>query len=298
MMRAMIFVLGHQRSGSTLLDAYLGAQSGVIGTGEFHRVGKDPANVICADGQAVADSPFWRPGIEAYVENFGLSPTQWFDERPLYSADVGRVERAAGFALAGLGGLGREFGRVVNRSVQVGHNALDFADGLAAAHSSEVVVDSTKSPSKLAAYLSSRPRTVRVVNLVRDSRAVAVSLAARGIAEPAEAADMWVHGLRSTRHVLRLVPPSRRVDVRYEDFCRAPEVTLRRILQTAELHPPTIQLSDIRPSMHQIPGSDWLLAGSEPEIREDSRWQDPEWREVADLVEAKTGKYLERLGYL
>lgn len=77
----------------------------------------------------------------------------------------------------------------------------------------------------------------RVVHVVRDGRAVALSLADRDALHPAFGLALWAHYVTRAERALEAVPAERKLTVRFEDVSEAPEETLRALLQFAQLEP-------------------------------------------------------------
>jgi hypothetical protein len=77
----------------------------------------------------------------------------------------------------------------------------------------------------------------RVLQVVRDGRAVALSLADRDELDPAFGLDLWAHHVTRVERALEGVADSRKLTVRYEDLMEAPEETLQTLLEFAQLRP-------------------------------------------------------------
>lgn len=78
----------------------------------------------------------------------------------------------------------------------------------------------------------------RVLHVVRDGRAVALSLADRDELDPAFGLDLWAHHVTRTEGALEGVLESQKLTVRYEDLMETPVETLRGLFEFAHLPPP------------------------------------------------------------
>jgi hypothetical protein len=179
------------------------------------------------------------------------------------------------------------------------------------------LIDSSKNAS-LAFCLSNSPELdLRVVHIVRDSRAVAYSWTkqvsrpdtdTRGYMKthsPAASAAQW-HSQNATLQLLaRRGTPTLRV--RYEDLMAAPEAMLRRIAAFAGL-PAETELSfltsdangysaDLSVS-HTASGNPMRFRTGRIQIRSDDSWRDAMPTKDRAIVSALTMTRLARYGYL
>ena len=168
----VLYIGGHGRSGSTILAQTLGQIPGFVNVGElwqiWHRGLRE--NERCGCGQLFHSCEFWRAvGDEA----FGGWQNVDVDKMVAFRPYLKRRRYAPHFALAAktnvrtrqMNALLEEGGPVLERL----HRAIQTVSG------AEVIVDSSKRFS-YAVLLSLLPfADLRVVHLVRDSRAVAYS---------------------------------------------------------------------------------------------------------------------------
>ncbi len=88
----------------------------------------------------------------------------------------------------------------------------------------------------LPAWLEIFP-SARVVHVVRDGRAVALSLADRDELDPAFGLALWAHYVARVERALEAAPRVRYLALRYEDLVRAPALVLRRLFDFCGLSP-------------------------------------------------------------
>ena len=201
-MPPFLMVVGCQRSGTTLLKAMLDAHPGVAVPGESHFI-----------------APMSR--IARRYQRFG-----GFNEA-VFHTDLGRFGRLGTWDIPD-GALAKW---------TAGADSLPDAirriyAGYASVHEATRYVDKTpnyvRSISRIAALL---PET-RFVHIIRDPRNVALSLVSRagwGPVSVGEATRYWAKRVRSGIAQGSTLPPSRYMQLRYEDLIADPEGELRQI---------------------------------------------------------------------
>ncbi|GGO08323.1 sulfotransferase family protein [Microbispora rosea subsp. aerata] len=223
----VIFVGGLGRSGSTLLERLLGEVPGVVPLGEVVHLWDRGvrADEPCGCGQRFSQCPFWtKVGIRAFGQ-WRQSQAGWL---PGLRARVDRTRRVPVLAL-GLASREAELAEYVRSYSRIYAAAAEVADA-------QVVLDSSKHASL--AYCLSAIMDVRVVQVVRDPRAVAASWRRR-VRRPEDGRPMtrWtpartaVHWLAQNLafEVLRRKGVEV-VRVRHEDLVRDPRGTLGRLV--------------------------------------------------------------------
>lgn len=297
----LIYIAGHGRSGSTLLDVLLSQHPSVAGLGEAHRASQDPATRLTADGFPVAQSPFWHPIICSYTTAVGGSPTDWDQTIPLHETRTGTTSDRAITAVDMLPAPLRRIGLLTSTRYKQHDQTMQrnwrFFDTVRTSAPADIVIDSTKSAGRLIALERARPGRTLAVHLVRDPRAVAASLARRSAVPAKDTARAWVAENRKVRSCLRLLDPAHVMTVTYESVCTDPVSVCEQIRRRAGVAEPGV--THDRP-LHQIPGSDWLL--DDPSrfrnVRHDLRWRTQlSPADVAD-IEGVAASEMRRYGYL
>jgi hypothetical protein len=164
----IVFVGGYARTGSTLLDRMLGQVPGFESFGELRHIWDRNfrGNQLCGCGERFRDCPFWSRVVE---EAFG-----GFDrvDAAAISADKRSVDalwQVPAMLAGGWTGRYRTRFERYRSAVEALYRAMGSVSG------ARYLVDSTKDPQH-AYLLSTIPGfDVRIVHLVRDSRAVAFS---------------------------------------------------------------------------------------------------------------------------
>jgi hypothetical protein len=158
-----------------------------------------------------------------------------------------------------------------------------------------MVIDSSKLAHRLKFVRRFEGLDVKVVHLVRDGRAVALTYidtdtyadsrepafrrGGRGPEGPAqqprlsmdEAAMEWRRSVRSAEHVLSRMRRDQWIAVRYEDLCSRPDETLARIMAFLDLDPGRLHKA-FRSVDHHVVGNGMRMDQSS-EVALDDRWK-------------------------
>jgi hypothetical protein len=319
----LVYILAASHSGSTLLAMLLGAHRDVCTAGELKAASLgDVTTYRCSCGTPIQACGFWTAVAaetaargqplditDARTDVRGV-PSPWARAllRPLHR---GRAAEAARDVLLHLSpAWRRELPRLQVR------NAVLVA-ALQAVTGRSCVVDSSKSGMRLKYLLRNPALDVKVIRLVRDGRAVALTYtdparfadagdphlrAGGGGGERAHERLSWPAAVREWRRsneaaeaILRRLPRSRWMEVRYEDLCRSPVETLQPVLAFMGVDPSGIVL-DFRRRPHHVVGNGMRLDATS-EIRLDERWRKVLTPDQLATFEADAGRIRRRLGY-
>jgi Sulfotransferase family len=275
----VLYIGGLGRSGSTLVERLTGQLPGACAVGEVVHLWQRGVTEgeRCGCGTAFARCPFWQ---QAGKTAFG-----GWDE-----IDTGRIA-----ALRARVDRNRFIPRLAARPTGAGpgpalaeytsYYARLYA-AVAEVSGAGLVVDSSKHPSLAHCLRRQGGVDLRVLHLVRDSRAVAYSWG-RVVRRPdidresymtryspAVAAAQW-NGQNAAFHLLRGVPVMR---LRYEDVVAAPEAALRRIAEFSGLPAQGsfaflgAGWAELEPG-HSVSGNPMRFATGKIAIRRDERWR-------------------------
>ncbi len=236
----LIYIVGAGRSGSTVLDTVLGNHPDAVSVGELSNLHRAAwtNNEFCACGRPATTCEFWN----AVRENWS---------RRSAGADVAdylrlrdRSERFRGGSWLRTEAAGLYRSASVRRYLE---QTASLLEAIAETSRRRVIIDSSKTPLR-AAWLARLPGIdLRLIHLVRDSRAVAwsrkKSLAKNveaGVQQALAARPAWYSVLYWTISNLLAARQRRRagrrgVLVRYEDFVSDPVTELARIGAASEL---------------------------------------------------------------
>jgi Sulfotransferase family len=303
----VVFIGGYSRSGSTLLDLMLGQVPGFFSTGELAYIwdhGLQQAR-LCGCGQTFVNCPFWtRVGQEA----FGGWDSVDVDEMVALERAVNRHRLLPLLMAPGLRG---SFKHDLERYAQVLstiYRAIHVTAG------ARVIVDSTIDPAYGFLLRHVPNLDLRLVHMVRDSRATAFSwtrlqrrydrvdseVYQRRFRPPATAVR-WM-GYHALVHLLAAVGPDG-ITVRYEDVVRSPSDVIKRVVshagesvddeQLTFLHDGSVEL-DVN---HTIAGSQVRLRQGRVPVRLDDEWKSGLPASGRRAVTALTWPFLHRYGY-
>ena len=318
------FLLAASHSGTTLLTLLLNSHPDLATLGELTSgaVRGVPA-YRCSCRRPIGECAFWgrlsaavRPRHPAFdLATFGI---RFEPEAPGWVRRLTRIEHR-GPALESLRGLAlglsptwrRHLEGLERGSAAVARAALELTGA-------RVFADSSKLAHRLR-FLREMPAfDLRVIHVVRDGRAVALtymdeerfadasdaSLRRGGFGSESarrpglpmrRAAEEWRRAQRSAEHVLAGIPASRCTRVRYEDLCAQPRETLARLFTFQGLEPARAA-PDFRSVEHHVVGNGMRLDASS-EIRLDERWKSVlSTSELAEF-QAVAGPVNRRYGY-
>jgi hypothetical protein len=307
----VLYIGGHGRSGSTILAQTLGQLPGFVNVGELWQVWYRGLreNERCGCGQLFHSCEFWRAvGDEAFGgwENVDVNELVAFRpylKRPRYAPQYALAAKT-GMRTRKMNTLLQECGPILERL----YRAIQTVSGAG------VVVDSSKFFS-YAVLLSLLPLAdLRVVHLVRDSRAVAYSwqrskespavVGGRLMPRlsPAQASRGWSLRNGSYSFLSNFARLSR---LRYEDFVNDPTLYLADSLIRVGFDDEARGLHDVLRGREVSVSVDHTVSGNPGRFRTGSieLQPDEEWKvkmRLADknVVTALTAPLLLRYGYL
>jgi hypothetical protein len=306
----VLYIGGHGRSGSTILAQTLGQIPGFVNVGELWQVWYRGLreNERCGCGQPFYSCEFWRAvGDEAFGGWDNVDVDKMVALRPYLK----RSRYAPHYALAAKTGI--RSGRMATLLEECGPVLERLYRAIQRVSGAGVIVDSSKRFS-YAVLLSQLPfADLRVVYLVRDSRAVAYSWAR--IKEspavvggrlmprmsPAKASRDW-----STQNCLYgfLSGFTRLSRLRYEDFVNDPtfylaETLIRLGLDDEAGSLPAVRGREISLSVdHTVSGNPARFRTSNVELQPDEEWRVKMRGADRNVVTALTAPLLLKNGYL
>jgi hypothetical protein len=299
----VVYVGSWSRSGSTLLDLMLGSIPGFVSAGEVRFLWDRGLleGQLCGCGTPVPACPFWRAVLEEAFGPGGPDPAEMLALRdrvdglarlpwtagpwrpPALARDLARFREV----------LGRLY-RAIARVAQAG-----------------VVVDSSKYAAYGRVLAGTRGVDLRLVHLVRDSRAVAYSWTRtkRLLEVPYEERYMPVHPVwRSAAFwalenaALELLRPAatRAAVLRYDELTGRPAAALAETLRRLGLEgePAALASGRLPPKVnHTVAGNPIRIAPGELAIRPDLEWRSRFPPGARRTVTALTWPLLLRYGF-
>ncbi|MCB9739827.1 MAG: sulfotransferase [Deltaproteobacteria bacterium] len=280
-------------SGSTLVGLLASASPQLCFTSQLSDLSLDARSGAhpCGCGAPIAQCGFWR---EVAVRAGAADPAAWIATAVTHPAaasrtpesGIGRLARLAAGLAPRLGLIGAAAGRASPRHAALLRAAAEIrrvAECAGEVAGARVVLDATKYPEIVGAHIGA-VADLRLVYLVRDPRGVVASrMRRRG--ETAEQAARVVlgHALRH-RALLAALPEDRRLVLRYEAVCAAPEREINRLLAFAGLDPlPAGALRRVRKGeAHVVGGNPMRFDLEQDRVALDQRWR--EQLTAADLA--------------
>lgn len=302
----LVYIAGAPRSGSTLTERLFGQLPGWCAVGELVYLWQRGIikGAQCACGEPFRECPFWS---EVGRVAFGGWDSAGATRVTALQAQVDRM-RFVPWLLAPA--LRPSFRRTLDEYLSYW---AKLYQGIGIVSDCAVVVDSSKIVSFALCLDACAQLDLRVVHLVRDSRAVAYSWS-RAKKERTVASDMrtmraaawqWNHENGAVALLARNGTPTLRV--RYEDVVAAPEATLARVSAFTGLpagngdldfvrREPTGRWADLRVS-HGVGGNPKRSAAGRIPIRIDNEWRTAMPAAQRRTVTALTLPLLHHYGY-
>ena len=319
----VVYVLAASHSGSTLLSLLLGSHPETCTIGELKATALgDPERYLCSCGARIRECDFWNnvasrmneQGVEFDVANArtdfsaGVGGMARFLLRPLHRDPGLEQLRDAGLFFAP--GWRRHLRETTMR------NRL-FARTVCELYGARMVIDSSKIGLRLKYLLRDPGLDVKIVRLIRDGRAVALTYmhphdfadagdpklrrggnaGARGEqGRPIDvAAREWRRCNEEAECVLATVDPSRHITVHHEDVCTDTEKTLGRVFEFLGLDPAARE-PDFRRRCRHVMGNGMRL-DTTSEIQLDERWKTVLTPEDLKTFDAIAGEMNRKYGY-
>jgi UDP-N-acetylglucosamine transferase subunit ALG13 len=273
----VVYIGGQGRSGSTLIERALGELPGVVGVGETVHLWERGlgADELCGCGQPFSRCAFWTAVGE---QAFG----GWEHVDDSTTLDL-RVDRNRYLPLLLRPGLLPSFQR---RHIQQVDRLARLYRAIASVSGASTIIDSSKHGS-YAMLLSSIPGIdLRVLHVVRDSRAVAHAWtksvprpeadgAPMPVYSPSKAAALWDLENLVVEQLGRQHPYLR---VRYEDFTEAPKDVLTAAARLAGVDETSVlEVLDGETlhvgSSHTVAGNPMRFTSGDITIRRDQSWR-------------------------
>lgn len=222
--------MGASRSGSTILNALLGAASNSVAVGELSQLARGGwlNDEYCACGARVSRCEFWQ-GVLSELGGDRLEIAR----ETLHAQQS--VERLRFFYRGVLFPNGPQ-------QIAFRRNCHTLVSTIASTSGVSSVIDASKNPLRARAMARIGEIDFRLVHLVRDVRGVAWSLAkpyrkdvAAGIQNDmsgiplSRGAASWALANTVSELVMKAVDADKRIRIRYEDLVNDPVATLRNI---------------------------------------------------------------------
>jgi hypothetical protein len=298
----LAYILAASYSGSTLLAMLLGCQQDAITVGEMRVPSlSDPDSYLCSCGEQIKKCQFWNDVSEGMAQRgipgFDITDAQLsihYAKSSYLRRLLDPLPRGAFLEMVRTIGLSLSpEWRGHLRNVHQRNSTL--VEVLKEITGTKVVVDSSKIAVHLRYLLKAPALKTKVIWLVRDGRAVSNSMLGHGTKTMADAALSWRRNNEGAERVLSEMPSSQWMFLKYEDFCKQPEETLRGLCKFLGMDASNVVL-DFRAKQQHVLGNDMRLK-SGSEIRADERWRTKLSKEDLAVFEAVAGDLNKKYGY-
>lgn len=300
----ILYIGGYGRSGTTLIERVLGQIPGLCAVGELRHVWERSFrdDQLCGCGQRFHACPFWGAVAQRAFGGFERLDAA---HMVALARRVDRTRYVPRLLAPGRGAFARRFATYADV-------ARRLYGAIAAESGCRVIVDSSKEPS-YGWFLRRAGFDVRVLHVVRDSRAVAFSWVRKkerpevhwrrelmDVHAPLKSAGLWLTFNALCAAMARLGCDYRRVH--YEDFVADPVAALRPALAMIGVAPAALDGIEGRrlhlTANHTVSGNPMRFAVGEVEVRLDREWRDRMRPADRRLLTALTFPSLLRYGYL
>jgi hypothetical protein len=305
----MAYILSASHSGSTLLAMLLGAQAKACTVGELRAPNLGAIDVYqCSCGRRIKECEFWiqvsramaRRGIAGF--DITQARTSIFEAPGRYAGRLLEpLQRGPLLELVRNVALG--FSPGWNSFLkEVQHRNAALVEALKELTGAEIIIDSSKSVLHLNYLLKNPSLRIKVIQLIRDGRAVSLSLIGHGLQRStrqetvAAAAREWRRSNEAAQFLLNRLPASQWMGVRYEQLCQNPQSTLRQLCQFLDLNTENLTL-DFRSRQQHVLGNDGMRLQSTSAIRLDERWRTQLSAEDLSTFDLVAGSLNRRCGY-
>jgi len=298
----LVYILAASHSGSTLLSMLLGAHPQIATIGEMSLSPKamgDLDRYRCSCGDLIRRCRFWeqvREGMASRGFAFDLanvgtdyrSVKSRYAQRLLGPLHRGRfLESLRDTALSMCPTWRTQLSEIHRRNAALASTILEL-------RRAQVIVDSSKTGVRLKYLLRNPGLDVKVIHLIRDGRAVALTyMDPAGFADArdparrgggmgsdrrserfsiARAAYEWRRCVEEAENVLRSLPASQWTAIHYEEYCLEPQATLRRLQEFLGVEPGS-QPREFRAVEQHVVGNGMRL-DSAAGIQLDERWRE------------------------
>jgi hypothetical protein len=320
----VVYLLAASHSGSTLLALLLASHPEICTTGELKVTSLgDPNRYRCSCGVPIRQCPFWADVVRtmsargvpfdiARATTHLTAGASWYEERLL-----GPIVRHS--ALEVFRDLALALSPTWRRRLSEFHRSNEaLVRALCERTGSRMVVDSSKVGIRLKYLLRNPGLDLRVIRLVRDGRAVALTYTdsdeyadassahlrrgGSGDGRPRDhltfrdGAHEWRRSNEEGDALLSTLDPARHTTVTYEQLCANPQAVLASLWSFLGVAPAALDPFWRARSRHII--GNGMRFDSTGDVRLDDRWKTRLDRSALATFDAEAGALNRRFGYV
>lgn len=262
----VIYVMGAGHSGSTLLDIILGNHPEIQSCGELkynNFLNKYQENCLCTCGQKSQTCQFCNQVIDTWKYRTGIKNIKSYQRLQKKYEDT-KIPFNLNWSKS------EDFNQYL-------FYTLEFLKSLSSSSGKNIIVDSSKNPTR-AFYLSLIPEIELIlIHLIRDGRGVSYSIMKKNPDEKKRIKGWFLTNLQSELVSHRI--NAKKIRVRYEDLISTPDIVLSKIGRMLNLN--FSDISDKLINGSGIPVKGHILAGNRMRFSSDNvvLKQSFEWKE-------------------
>jgi REP element-mobilizing transposase RayT len=299
----VVLISAHSRSGSTVLDRILAQVNGAFTVGELRHVWQRSfvENQLCGCGVSFNNCDIWR----SVIKNACIDK-EYAHRMVELNKKVDRFKRIPQI----------KHSTIRSRSIE---NAIsEYIDGIYKIYASiqstinpEFIIDSSKSPSYAMLLQNISNIDLRIVHLVRDSRAVAYSRLIKKhrpeihwkneYTRVTPAYKTALHWNLINRAIESLKDKSSLLQLRYEDVIKDPVTAVKDLLKFVDAGDIGVShingnIIELKPD-HTVSGNPVRFKTGKVELECDNRWVGNLKMKDRKIVELLTSKQLKKYSY-
>lgn len=271
----LIYIASDVRSGSTLLDLMLGSHSEISSVGEiqylsdhFGRKGTGYSwDWKCTCGKDFNDCEFWSKINNMVKEKTGID----IADRDTW---VRRVKQPFPYLMMPDVLLKRvsKKSSSLSKGMDASFYCWQIVDSISEQTGRSLIVDSSKNSEQFRYLYFWRPRSMKMIHLIRDGRGVVYSKMTRAGDTSRKATKNWVLENLKISFVKKLVNRNNILTIKYEDLCNDPEREVSRIYSFLNIEDEINLLT--KEDRHNVCGSPHRFDWKNMEIKLDERWKE------------------------
>ncbi len=320
----IVYILAASHSGSTLLSLLLGLHPDICTVGELKLSSlDDKEHYLCSCGKRIKECLFWKEITQKMKEqgldfdvtdartNYSEIESNYSRKllSPLHRGPIVEMIRDIGLFLSPA--WRKHIINVQRRNVALIGSILDVTQ-------KKIIVDSSKVGLRLKYLLRNDALDVKIVRLIRDGRAVALTyvdpanyadaknprLRGGGIGGTREgekktmlvAAREWLRSNEEAEEIVSRLPRNKWTQVRYEDYCLTPGEEMRRIFNLVGVDPKKWLFPKPKKYEYHIIGNGMRLDW-DGKVFLDQRWKRALSERDLEIFDSIAGHMNRKLGY-
>jgi hypothetical protein len=292
----ILFINCHLRSGSTLLGLLLGTQPDITYLGEVRNVSKYLYNeTACSCGSILSECRFWSKIVKELDGNTRLHRNSTVNYAfQLIIALFPNILASKVLAMF------KPVSKTARKLLKIFQNISKIYEQSFLTSKTPVICDSSHRNLQAKIMWTRYHDSFKIIHLIRDGRGVTNSIIKRTGCSMKNAAKAW-----KRNHILTMInqtwiPKKNIIQVKYEDICSNPALTVEKICNFVGITYGNSELNIQKNLFHFIGGSSTIRLNKERQLKIDL---DEKWkRDLSDkqkrIFNKIAGRINRRYGYL